>query len=62
MHALDVDIAGYAPEAELIVLPARKTADVRPTSFEHATRRMIDARGARTTLARLRVGRHLRLR
>jgi hypothetical protein len=62
MHTLEADIARYAPEAALIVLPARKTAGVRPMSFEHATRLMIDARlAARTTLARPRVGRHLRL-
>jgi hypothetical protein len=62
MHALEADIARYAPEAELIVLPAGNTAGVRPTSLEHAARLTIDARlAARTTLARRRVGRHLRL-
>ena len=51
MHALEADIARYAPEAELTVLPARNTAGVRPTSFEHAARLTIDARlAARTTL------------
>ena len=62
MHALEADIARYAPEAELIVLPARSAAGVPPTSFEHAARLMIDVRlAARTTLARQRVGGHLRL-
>jgi hypothetical protein len=62
MNALEADIARYAPEAELIVLPARNTAGVRPTSIEPATRVMIDARlAARATRARQRVGRHLRL-
>ena len=62
MHALEADIARYVPEAELIVLPAGNTAGVRLTSLEHAARLTIDARlAARTTLARQRVGRHLRL-
>ena len=62
MHPLEADIARCAPEAELIVLPARNTAGVRRTSIEHATRLMIDARlAAPTTLARQRVGKHLRL-
>jgi hypothetical protein len=62
MHALKAATARYAPEALLIVLAARNTAGVRPTSIEHATRLMIDARlAAPTTLARRRVGRHLRL-
>jgi hypothetical protein len=62
MHPLEAEIARYAPEAELIVLAARNTAGVRPTSLEHAARLAIDARlAARTTLARQRVARHLRL-
>jgi hypothetical protein len=61
MHALEADIARYGPKAELIVLPARNTAGLRRASFEHATRLSIDARlAAPTTLARQRVGRHLR--
>jgi hypothetical protein len=62
MHALEADIARSAREAELIVLPARNTAGVRPTSFGRAARLTIDARlAARATLARQRVGIHLRL-
>ena len=62
MHALDADIARYAPEGELIVLPAANTAGVRPTSFGHAERLTIDAcLAVGTTLARQRVGRHVRL-
>jgi hypothetical protein len=62
MYAPEADIARYAPEAELIVLAARTTAGVQPASFEHATRLMVDARlAAPTTLARQRVGRHMRL-
>jgi len=128
MHALEANIARYAPEAELIVPPARhdvadgdgptspmprprvhlsmadryaraatdvsvpadtraryagaaqrervlaslmkegvpmsvpNAAGVQATRFKHATRLMIDARlAAPTTLARQRVGRHLRL-
>jgi hypothetical protein len=62
MHALEADIARYAPEAQLIVLAARNTAGVRPTSIDHATRLTIDARiAAPTTLARRRVGGHLRV-
>jgi hypothetical protein len=62
MHALEAEIALYAPVAKLILLPARSAAGVQPTSFEHATRLTIDARlAARTTLARQRVGRYLRL-
>lgn len=59
MRALEADIARYAPEAELIVLPARNPDCAPPTSIDHATRLTIDARlAARTTLARERVGRH----
>ena len=62
MYALKADIARYSSEAKLIVLPARRAARVRPTSLEHAARLTIDARlAALTTLARQRVGRHLRL-
>jgi hypothetical protein len=62
MRALEADIARYAPEAELIVLPARNPAGARRTSIERATRPTVDARfAARTTLARERVGRHPRL-
>ena len=62
MQALEANIARFAREAELIVLPAGNTAGVRPTSFEHAARLTIDARlAARATLARQRVARHLRL-
>jgi hypothetical protein len=62
MHALEADIARYAPEAELTVRAARNTAGVQPTSIERATRPMIDARfAAPTTAARRRVGGRLGL-
>jgi hypothetical protein len=62
MRTLEVDIARYAPEAGLIVLPAGNPAGVRRTSIERRTCLTIDARfAARTPLAQERVGKHLRL-
>jgi hypothetical protein len=50
---LDADVARYAAETELIVLPAPNTGHVQPTNFEHAGRLMNDARvAARMALAR----------
>ena len=57
---LEADIARYSQEVDLIVLPAPNAAGVQPTSFEHSTRLMTEARvAARTTLAREAIGRHL---
>jgi NTE family protein len=57
---LESDIARYSREVELIVLPAPNATGVQPTSFEHSTRLMTEARvAARTTLARQAIGRHL---
>jgi NTE family protein len=59
---LKADIARFAQEAELIVLPAPDTAGVLPTNFAHAARLMGDALGAgRALLAARGVGTHLRL-
>jgi NTE family protein len=59
---LDADIARYASDAELIVLPAPNPGHVQPTNFEHAARLMIDAHvGARAVLARREVRGRLRL-
>lgn len=59
---LEADIARYASEAELIVLPAPNPGEVQPTNFEHAARLMIDAHAAaRAFLARRDVRGHLRL-
>jgi NTE family protein len=59
---LEADIARYSQEVEVIVLPAPNAAGVQPTSFEHSTRLMTEARvAARTALARQAIGVHLRL-
>jgi NTE family protein len=56
---LEADIARYSREVELIVLPAPDAAGVQPTSFEHSTRLMTEARvAARTALAREPIGIH----
>jgi NTE family protein len=43
---LEADIAGYASEAELIILPAPNPLAVQPTDFGHAGRLMRDAHAA----------------
>jgi NTE family protein len=59
---LQSDIARYSAEVELIVLPARNSEGVEPTSFEHADRLSHEALiAARAELARRNAGRHLRL-
>lgn len=59
---LKADIAHYAQDAELIVLPAPNRAGVQPTSFEHSARLITEALVvARTALASDTAGRHLRL-
>ena len=56
------DVARYAGDAELIVLPVPKTSGVQPTSFEHSTRLIREARAAaRATLAPRGAARHLRV-
>ena len=60
-HRLDADIARYAAQAELIVLPAPNPGDVAPTNFEHGARLMIDAHVAARAVLAQRVGGHLRL-
>jgi NTE family protein len=50
---LDVDIARYSGEVELIVLPAPNPQHVQPTDFEHSSRLIGQALAAcRTLLAR----------
>ena len=59
---VEADVARYAAEAELIMLPAANAGCVQPTSFERSHRLITDAReAARTALARSRGGGHLRL-
>jgi NTE family protein len=59
---LGTDIARHSRDAELIVLPAPSTECLQPTSFEHASQLISDARdAARTELTRRARGRHLRL-
>lgn len=59
---LDADLARYATETELIVLPAPNPGHVQPTNFEHAARLMSDARvAARAALGRREALGHLRL-
>lgn len=59
---LQSDIARYAAEAEVIVLPAANSEDVQPTSFDHTGRLINEAlAAARAELARHNAGRHLRL-
>jgi NTE family protein len=58
---LDVDIARYSSEVELIVLPAPNPQQVQPTDFEHSSRLIGQALSAsRTLLARGEAG-HERL-
>jgi NTE family protein len=45
-HCLEIDVARYAGEAELIVLPAPNPLAVQPTDFGHAGRLMRDALAA----------------
>ena len=59
---LRTDIERYAREVELIVLPAPDTTGIQPTSFERSAHLIGEAlAGARTTLAPVASGRHLRL-
>jgi NTE family protein len=59
---LEADIARYAEEVELIVLPAPNAAGVQPTSFDHSDHLIGQAlAAARAHLAEQNVGRHLRL-
>jgi NTE family protein len=59
---LGLDIARYSLEAELVVLPPPNAAHVQPTSFEHSSRLIGDARAAaRDRLTSRHVGRRLRL-
>jgi NTE family protein len=46
---LAADVARYAAQAELIVLPAPNAGHVQPTSFEHSHRLITDARAAART-------------
>jgi NTE family protein len=59
---LEVDVARYSSEVELILLPAPNAGCVQPTSFEHSPRLIADARSAtRTALERSPRRTHLRL-
>jgi NTE family protein len=59
---LEVDVARYSSEVELILLPAPNARCVQPTSFEHSPRLIADARAAaRTALQRSPRRSHLRL-
>jgi NTE family protein len=59
---LRADIARYAHDAELILLPAPDTSGVQPTSFEHSSRLIREAHAAaRATLAPRGAARHLRV-
>lgn len=50
---LDADVAHYSRQAELIMLPARNSGGVQPTSFEHSSRLIGEAlAGSRAFLAR----------
>jgi NTE family protein len=50
---LEVDVARYSSEVELILLPAPNAGCVQPTSLEHSSRLIADARAAaRTALQR----------
>jgi NTE family protein len=49
---LEADVARYSPEAELIMLPAPNAGCVQPTSFEHSSRLIADARAAARTALR----------
>jgi NTE family protein len=59
---LEVDVARYSRDAEVIVLPAPNTASVQPGSFEHSSRLIGEGlANARELLAQRGCGRHLRL-
>jgi NTE family protein len=61
-NRLQADLVRYAPDVELIVLPAPNPRHVQPTSFGHAARLMTDARvAARATLAHQPLGHCLSL-
>jgi NTE family protein len=59
---LEVDVARYSSEVELILLPAPNAGCVQPTSFEHSPRLIAEAReAARTALQQSPRRAHLRL-